>query len=185
MDIKYRSHQTIKPVVCIFLTEHRNGPIFFGTTSDCKQKLDIKPEFEYIFIDIGLSRDEMNCIKFCYGKYKNVRFVEITDWFFQKTKMLKEKERIESGLFIIWHDYLMSQKFDYKNRGYNFCAWTTEKYLDKANDVIESAKKNPGAILYRSDSDNFSNYGGFMIFNYEMITEGELFNTEKNRIQIV
>lgn len=175
----------MKPVICVFITEHRNGPIFFGTTSDCKQRLEIDPETEYIFVDIGTSGNEMDCIKESYGKFSNVRFVEISEWYFQRTKMIALKERIEASIFILWHDYVSSKNFNYKNNGYNFLVWTTDKYLDKPSQIISAAKNDPKPILYRSEEEGFSNYGGFMVFNYEMITEEELFNKEKNRLHIL
>jgi hypothetical protein len=175
----------MKPVICIFLMENRNGPLFFGTASECKNELEINPDYQYIFVDIGISGDELDCKRSIYGSLQNVRFVKILESFFEDTKMLSEKERLESSIFLIWNDYLKNQKMPYKKAGFDYCVWSNEKYSHKISDLISAALKNTKPVLYRSEDDGFSQYGAFNIYRYEDISEDELFNREKERLEFV
>jgi hypothetical protein len=175
----------MKPVVCIFLMEHRNGPLFFGTQAECKSNLEINPDYQYIFVDIGISGDELDCKRSIYGSFQNVRFVKIVDSFFQDTKMLSSMERLESGIFLIWNDYLKNQKMPYKKAGFDYCIWSNERYIHKIPELISATLKNKNTVLYRSEEGGFSQYGIFNIYRYEDISEDELFNREKERLSFV
>jgi hypothetical protein len=175
----------MKPVVCIFLTENRNGPMYFGTTAECKKNLEINPDYEYLFVDIGIAGDELDCKRSKYSEHKNVRFVQIVESFFKDTKMTSTMERVESAIFLVWNDYLKNQKMPYKKAGFDYCVWANERYANKIDDLILAASSDKQPILYRSAEPGFSQYGAFNIYRYEDMSEEELFNRETERVAVV
>lgn len=185
MGSKYRGHQKMKPVICIFLTENRNGPMYFGTHSECKKTIEINSKYEYMFIDIGVSGDELDCKRSQYGDYANVRFVKIVESFFKDTKMMSTMERVESAIFLVWNDYLKNQKMPYKKAGFDHCVWSNERYAHKIEELISAVSENKEPILYRSPELGFSQYGAFNIYRYEDMSEEELFNRETERVALI
>jgi hypothetical protein len=185
MGFKRGGKEDMKPVICIFLTENRNGPMYFGTNAECKKTIEINPEYEYIFIDIGIAGDELDCKRSKYNDYKNVRFVKISETFFKDTNMTSTMERVESAIFLIWNDYLKSQKMPYKKAGFDHCVWSNERYAHKINDLISALCTNKKPILHRSADPGFSQYGAFNIYRYEDMSEEELFNRETERVAVI
>jgi hypothetical protein len=183
---KYGGGQAMKCVVCVLLKEHRDGPMNFGTfNAKCRKNIEIKDSHEYLFVDIGLSGNEMDCKKELYGEYKNVRFITILPDFYKTIKMDTLDERIESSIYLVWHEYLKNPKMQYKNSPHEHFIWIGDNNGDKIDKLEKSLEINNDKILHRSERHGFSQYGAFKISSYEDIMMEELFNTDDKRLAFV
>jgi len=176
----------MKCVVCILLKEHRDGPMNFGTfNAECKKNIEINDNHEYMFVDMDLSGDELECKKSVYSEHKNVRFIKVVPSFYESIKMISTVERVESSIFLVWNEYLKNPKMQYKDSDHKHFIWIGDTNGDKVEQIMKSFEINSDKIIHRSDIDGFSPYGGFKISDYEDIMMEELFNTDKKRIAFV
>ena len=186
MGGKYGGGKEMKCVICIMLTENRSGPMNFGTfDAECRKNIDINPDHEYIIVDMGISGDEMECKQKVYSEYANVRFVAVSNGFYEDAKMTSVIERVESSIYLIWNEYIKNPKLQYKNSDHKHMVWTNDFGNDTINRVINSITFTQNKILHRSNCLGFSPYGGFKVSDYEGIMMEELFNTNSEKLAFV